>query len=101
MALSMSQIKTNIESNWLMIVGISPSGRGPQYLPGQSEHAVVIVGCDSSQGTIFVNDPFPYLPGRDPYVVAGGRKIEEGQYEITFQNFLKKLYYKDTIVFMN
>ena len=100
--LSVEKIATEIDDGDPIIAGISPSGMSRFYPPGFGEHLALIVGYESSDRDfkIIVNDPYPYLyVGQDPYVSAGARLLEPGQYLIDFRAFRRYLGYKDSIYF--
>jgi uncharacterized protein YvpB len=68
-ALSMDEVKIEIDSQRPIIVEVSPNGHPP---PHGSEHVALIIGYDD-QNDLIVNDPFPF-PSRNPYGVAGGKQ---------------------------
>jgi hypothetical protein len=59
--------------------------------PEANDHVVLITGYDAA-GVLTINDPYPYerfVPAdRNPYVLAGGREVRGGQYEIGFEAFI-------------
>lgn len=94
-ALTMAQIKTEIDASRPVIAGICPSGNAKPV----SEHVAVIIGY--ADGTlnnngagcfmVKVNDPYSYPRGKNPYLKAGGKQIANLQYEIEYDAFKTKL----------
>ena len=66
-----------------------------------SQHVVVIIGFQpSAQGfELLVNDPFPYPPALDPYLMAGGQMTTVGQYVIDYGAFVNILNYQNSVTF--
>jgi hypothetical protein len=101
-ALSMSEVKTEIDANRPIISGITAGGFP---FPNFSQHVVVVVGYrDTSDPHVIVNDPFPYdLPiyiaqGRsNPYIAAGASRIAPGRYEIPYRIFVNSFAWGNTI----
>ena len=101
-ALSPEEIVYEIDEDNPIVAGISPSGMGPYYLPGMSEHAVLIVGYyqRGSSFHVLVNDPMPYPSfGFNPYLAVGGQQSTPGQYWIDYRVFVSRLLYKNSILF--
>lgn len=91
--LTLAELMTDIAADRPVIAAISTNGGS---FPDANDHVVVITGYDTSvQGTaITVNDPYPYdrfaSPAQNPYVLAGGRLTQSGQYEIGLQSFVDR-----------
>ena len=92
-ALSMAEVRTEIDAGRPVVAGIS-AGSFPY--PNFSQHVTVIVGYEvnATESYLIVNDPFPYnlpqfvLQGRgNPYVFAGGVEVRPGQYRITYSSY--------------
>jgi hypothetical protein len=99
--LNADDIEDEIDSSNPVIVGISPSGMGRYYTGGMSEHVALIVGYEYNGGNLWlkVNDPMPYgLVGYDPYIAADAQLDQRGSYWITYNNLVRYLGYKDTII---
>lgn len=98
--LTPTQIVDFIDQGHPIFAGISPTGFGQFYPPGMSEHVAVIIGYlfEGNELVLIVNDPYPFaLSGSDPYLASFGVMIKQGQYEISYQNFVAFLDYKDSI----
>lgn len=82
-------IHDNIDSGHPIIVGISPGEVSMAYPPGASQHVAVLTGIsgDGPQAILTVNDPYPFAPGQDPYIAAGGQQVEQGKYRISHAAF--------------
>jgi hypothetical protein len=91
--LSMDDVKTEINLQRPIIVGISPNGHPP---PHGSEHVALIIGYDD-QSDLIVNDPFPFNPSRNPYGAAGGKQIARGQYIISRDAFVSRLLWREGV----
>lgn len=95
-ALSKDQVTDEIDAQHPVIAGVSPDGPTPG---GEAEHVVLIVGYDDSDSDHFyliVNDPFPIGEGAfvnmpNPYLIAGGEKVDDGQYRIEYSAFKNRL----------
>ena len=91
--LTLAELMTDIAADRPVIAAVSTNGGS---FPDANDHVVVIVGYDTSvEGTtIIVNDPYPYdrfaSPAQNPYVLAGGRAMQSGQYEIGLQDFVDR-----------
>ncbi|HVJ43683.1 MAG TPA: hypothetical protein VM639_19430 [Dongiaceae bacterium] len=58
-----------------------------------TKEVALIVGY---QGTadglqVIVNDPRSYAVGANPYIDAGGKQLDTGQYQLPYQDFLKEM----------
>lgn len=91
--LSMNEVKTEIDSQRPIVVGISPNGHPP---PHGSEHVALIIGYDD-WNELIVNDPFPFNPSSNPYGAAGGRQVARGQYTISRDAFVLRLLWREGI----
>jgi hypothetical protein len=96
--LSMQQVEAEIDAGRPILAGISP---GQYPLPDQSQHAVVIVGYNTTGSTplLIVNDPFPYAATfqQDPYTPVGGALVRPGQYSISYDAFVQYLVWANTL----
>jgi len=91
-ALSLPEVQYEIDHQRPIVAGISPGIAG--FLPpGVSEHAVLIIGYDSDDDTVIINDPFPYHGAHmtPPYVQVGGTELAEGQYQVSYSAFVEQL----------
>jgi hypothetical protein len=97
--LTFSQLQQQIAAGKPFIAGINPGQTAALF--GQSEHAVVVIGYDTSLGSslVIVNDPLPYaLAGYpDPYLLAGGRLLQPGQYLISYDALVQGLLWNTTV----
>jgi hypothetical protein len=100
--LSKSQIIKSIDDDAPIIAGVSPTGIA--YPPGMgfSEHAVVIVGYEAGEGdndslTLIINDPFP--PSVNIWLAAGAETTEPGQYKMSYERFISRMRYGNSITF--
>lgn len=103
-ALSFDEVKKEIDAKHPIIAGINTSGIDKRM----TEHVSVVMGYnenkvkqkDGKEVTckyIKVNDPFPFNQfGPNPYVKAGGKDLGNGQYEILYDDFVKKLVWKES-----
>lgn len=103
-ALSFDEVKKEIDAKRPIIAGINTSGIDKRM----TEHVSVVIGYnenkvkqkDGKEVTckyIKVNDPFPFNQfGVNPYVKAGGKDLGQGQYEILYDDFVKKLVWKES-----
>ncbi|MBX7046806.1 MAG: SprB repeat-containing protein [Ignavibacteria bacterium] len=95
-ALTMAEIKAEIDNNRPVITGICPSGATGRPV---SEHVALLIGYADGTLTgsgnpcfmVKINDPYPYPRGQNPYLKAGGKKIADLQYEIEYDAFRTKL----------
>jgi hypothetical protein len=91
-ALPMQQVMVEIASGRPILAGITPGGIS---FPDQSQHAVVVVGYDTtvSPPGLVVNDPFPYsavgMP--NPYLLSGAVQLRPGQYLVAYASFVSAL----------
>lgn len=93
-----SEIVEEIEAGRPIVIGISPSGF--PYPGGLAEHVALIVGYKGNEENlvVVVNDPFPFeLVGRDPYLLAGGRRVRQGRYEIRHDRLVQRLRWNTSI----
>ncbi|WP_146159838.1 C39 family peptidase [Bradyrhizobium sp. MOS002] len=99
--LSPTEIKHQIDNDGPILAGISP-GQIP-YPPGLgvSQHAIVVVGYESSPAgfDVVLNDPFPYPGVTNPYLTAGGIMLQPGQYRVAFQTFVGAFHYGNSLTF--
>lgn len=100
-SLSEAEVKKELDENRPIIVGLSPSGF---KVDGNPQHMALIVGYDDSSEhlTLTVNDPFPFEDDRflwigPPYPGAHASGGSDGQYEIGYETFLRKLKWTNTI----
>jgi hypothetical protein len=100
-ALTRAEIEEEIDNGRPIVAGISPTGFPAG---GTSQHVALIIGYeeDDDQFILIVNDPFPYghpaFRGQgDPFLKAGGEKVEEGQYRIRFDRFKTRLLWRESI----
>jgi hypothetical protein len=94
-ALSLENLKREIDLGRPVVAGISPSG---YRHVGVSEHVALIVGYDGAD--IIVNDPFPFSSSAfsgDPYIAADGARLGPGQYRIGYSRFRRNLQWKESI----
>jgi len=99
--LSSRQIINEIDHERPVLAGISPGQIPYPSGLGISQHAVVIVGYEGTPESlnVIINDPYPYPPIRDPYVLNGAFKIQQGQYSIPLKIFVGKFNYRSSITF--
>ena len=101
-SLSEADVKQELNEGRPIIAGVSPSGF---KIDGIAQHMALIVGYDDRSGKLMltVNDPFPFEADRflwigNPYQpnmdMSGGN---EGQYEVSFERFLAKIKWKQTL----
>ena len=91
--LTWAEVTDSIDKDSPIVAGISPNGFSNPLL--EPQHAVVIVGYDSSSGNmIYVNDPWMnYLnSGGDPYLARGATMVSPGQYELSYTAFISMLW---------
>lgn len=74
-----------------IVVAIEP----PKMSDGDKDTKEVglIVGYQGSADNlqIIVNDPRSYSVGGNPYIDAGGKQLDTGQYQLPYQDFLKEM----------
>jgi Papain-like cysteine protease AvrRpt2 len=98
--LSMDDVMTEIDAGRPILAGISPGGYA---FPDVSQHAVVIVGFDSTGASpaLIINDPFPYdaffTQQPNPYLAAGGSERQPGQYDIPYSSFISSMVWGNSI----
>jgi hypothetical protein len=98
--LDMQTIIDEISAGRPILAGITPGG---YPYPDVSQHAVVIVGFDTTGASplLIVNDPFPYdaffgqVP--NPYSAFGGTERQPGQYAISYSSFVGQMVWANTI----
>ena len=92
--LSMASVRREIDAGRPIVTGISPSG---YQLANVSEHVALIVGYDEDD--LIVNDPFPFALAfsGNPYLAAGGEELDRGQYQISYEAFVQRLRWRETI----
>lgn len=93
--LTLTEVRAEIEADRPIVAGISPSG---YRTFGVSEHVALIIGYDGDD--LIVNDPFPFVPSEflgNPYLAAGGRGLMTGQYRISYDRFVTRLQWRETI----
>jgi len=89
------RIKQSLDLSYPVIAGISPD-RAPEF-PGRAQHVILITGYDDNHlGTgedwVTVKDPYPYAPGKSPYVSAGYRfRSASGQAQLPWRILQEKL----------
>lgn len=90
--MSFNSIKSNIDMGKPIIAGVSYFRR--QYYGG-AEHAVLITGYERNESGIYltINDPFPYEPGRNPYLNEGGTRLQENQYRMSLRDFTERIFW--------
>lgn len=103
-ALSYDDVKKEIDAKRPIIAGVNTSGINKKM----TEHVAVVIGYSENTVKqkngeelickyIKVNDPFPFNNfGNNPYVKAGGKDLGQGQYEILYDDFVKKLVWKES-----
>jgi hypothetical protein len=95
-------VRQEINEGRPIVAGVSPSGF---KIDGISQHTALIVGYDDRSGSLklIVNDPFPFEDDRflwigNPYQpnmdMSGDN---DGQYEVSFERFRKKIKWIHTI----
>lgn len=95
--LEVDEIIDEIDAGRPVIAGISPSGM--RYPGGMAEHVALIIGYEAEGQMLIVNDPFPFdeVGAPNPYVRAGGRRLQRGQYLIRYSDFVGYLSWENTI----
>jgi hypothetical protein len=97
--LSQPEIITEIDAGRPIVVGIAPGGGFA--LPNASQHIAVLIGYDTSRGTmdVVVNDPYPFdlVTLQNPYIAAGGSRGSFGQFRIPLQALTFNLQWANTI----
>jgi hypothetical protein len=99
--LSSRQIIGQIDQEGPILAGIDP-----RHIPypadlGVSQHEVVIVGYEGTPDNlnVVINDPYPYPPTRDPYVLSSAFKIQQGQYSVPLRIFVGIFNYRNSLTF--
>ncbi len=102
-ALPISTVVAELDAGRPILAGISPNGYS---YPNISQHAVLIVGYDTTTTTprLIVNDPFPYgaytgVPS--PYIAAGGVSARPGQYSISYAAFVSPMNWGNSLYHIN
>lgn len=92
----LSKLKYEIDHKRPVMAGVNPSLRGRR--PDEAEHLVVIAGYTGKgeNPLLRVNDPYNYTVF-NPYLAVGGKKIEEGVYDIYYKDLLQKFSWQSTI----
>jgi hypothetical protein len=98
--LSPQEISSSIDNGSPILAGISPQMPLPPGL-GLSQHAVVIIGYENtSRGfEVVFNDPSPY-PTFPTYLEVGGRALQAGQFQLSYNAFIQVFNYGNSITFM-
>jgi hypothetical protein len=99
--LSSRQIVSQIDQQGPILAGISPGQIQYPAGLGISQHAVVIVGYEGTPESlnVVINDPYPYPPTSDPYVLNSAFKMQQGQYSIPLRIFVAKFNYRNSVTF--
>lgn len=92
-ALDISTVTAKINNNSPILAGISFEPR-PPHTP---QHAVLLVGYEPGCRVI-INDPFPYEPGKNPYLRLGGFQRAPYQYSINYYVFRYALHWLSSIL---
>jgi hypothetical protein len=97
--LSPREISSSIDNGSPILAGISPQMPFPPGL-GVSQHAVVIIGYENtSRGfEVVFNDPSPYATV-PPYLEVGGRALQFGQFQLSYNTFIQVFNYGNSITF--
>lgn len=98
-ALSIRDLKEELDNERPIIAGISPSGRPARWV--NSEHVALIVGTDDTadRELLLVNDPYPFGSGwPNPYERAGAVNNGNGSYWISYSAFLQRLQWHESIL---
>lgn len=95
-ALTVDEIKEELDNDRPIIAGISPAGVTGPF----AQHVALIIGYEEDGDTLIltVNDPYPYqyVGNRaDPYLLSGASG-GEGQYRIPFTNFRSRLHWSES-----
>ena len=79
------EVMDNIDNNRPVIAGTSFANR---VYYADAEHVVLITGYRITGGDMYlvINDPFIYT-GVNPYILNGGKRLQNNQYEIHYNNF--------------
>jgi hypothetical protein len=99
--LSSQQIISQIDQEGPILAGINPGHIPYPAELGISQHAVVIVGYEGTPENlnVVINDPYPYPPTRDPYVLSSAFKIQQGQYSIPHRILVGIFNYRNSLTF--
>lgn len=95
-ALTVDEIKEELDNDRPIIAGVSPAGLTGSF----AQHVVLIVGYEGDEDSLSltVNDPYPYaFAGNrfDPYLRAGAVG-GNGQYRISYDNFRRGLRWSES-----
>ena len=96
-ALTMEQIKGELDNDRPIIAGVSPAGVTGPF----AQHVALIIGYEEDEDdrvTLIVNDPYPYQYAgnrADPYLLAGGQG-GNGQYRISYDSFRRRLAWSES-----
>jgi hypothetical protein len=96
---SFSAIKTEIDNDRPMIIGITPAGHP---IPGVSQHVVVIRGYRErpAGNEVLINDPYPYEAAQspNPYITSANATPREPlAYWVRFDALVPALAWQDTL----
>lgn len=85
-AISPAAVIENIDAGRPVMAGTSNTLR---IANSDAEHVTLIVGYEYAQGDLWlvVNDPFPYPPGKNPFLANGGEAVTANRYRIPYRNF--------------
>lgn len=58
-----------------------------------TKEVALIVGYQGTADNlqVIINDPRSYAVGANPYIDAGGKQLDTGQYQLAYQDFLKEM----------
>lgn len=90
--ISTEEVHDQIDDGLPVVIGVSPSGYPYHQV---SEHVALIVGYHDD--AFIVNDPFPFSAPQNPYLQAGARMVQPGQYKISERMLRARLQWKETI----
>jgi len=98
--LPLSMIKADIDSGRPIGAGISTGSR--KYYLG-ADHIALIVGYEVRNNfeSIYVNDPYPYNSGENPYIRYGGSETRPFQYKISLKAFTEGVFWHWSIYNIN
>jgi Peptidase_C39 like family len=96
-ALTVDEIKEELDNDRPIIAGINPSGVAGPF----AQHVALVIGYeeDGEVLILIVNDPYPYqyVGNRfDPFLRANGRG-GQGQYRIAYDNFRRGLAWSESV----
>ncbi|WP_445488559.1 C39 family peptidase [Rhodopseudomonas sp. RCAM05734] len=94
--LNRQEVVDMIDAQRPIVAGINPGTPGQHF--GASAHVALIVGYQQEGDFLVVNDPFPFSrQGLSPYEDANATLRKEGQYIISYGDFVKKIDWQETI----